>query len=220
MYAQKSLKIVGFQGEYVPNTFFQQEVHKNSLGIIFPGFRYSCSMPLLYYTTEQLLSSQYDVLQVEYAYSQRKDFSSMDPQQRNQIIRSDAIAAFKAGRQQGLYKNILIVGKSIGTIAMGHLLSHEHLGKDTKFIWLTPLLANESLRRQIRLQRPQSLFIAGTGDQHYHAQHFADMVSLTNAKSLLVEEANHSLAFIDNIEKSIVTLGKVIKAISSFIDET
>ena len=154
MYTEKSLSIFGVEDKQVPNTFFKQKREVAHLAIIFPGLRYNCNMPLLYYTTEILLTTRYDVLQVEYDYSQRKDFLTLGPKERTRVLSAEALAAYYTAIEQQAYEKLLLVGKSLGTLAMGHILSQDVGKQDVSCIWLTPLLSSNHLRQQIRVSKP------------------------------------------------------------------
>lgn len=219
MDTEKSLSIFGLEDQQVPNTFFQQKRETAHLAIIFPGLRYNCSMPLLYYTTELLIRTRFDVLQVEYDYSQRKDFLTMGSKERTRVISADALAAYRTAIEQRVNEKLLLVGKSLGTLAMGHLLSQDVRKQAVRCIWLTPLFSSDHLRQQIRVSKPHSLFVAGTGDRHHIPDRFDEAVNVTKGKRLVLSGADHSLEFPNDVERSIVALGETIEAIRSFLAE-
>ena len=51
------------------------------------------------------------------------------------------------------YERVVLIGKSLGTLAMGHLLTMADPPPNVGAVWLTPLLSNERLRQQISAVR-------------------------------------------------------------------
>ncbi|MER3459557.1 MAG: hypothetical protein C4309_13855, partial [Chloroflexota bacterium] len=84
-----TLQISGYQGEPVPNTFFQHGGATDHIAIVLPGVRYTCPMPLLYYPTRLLLSMGADVLWVEYTYDQRPGFWALSEAERERWFITD-----------------------------------------------------------------------------------------------------------------------------------
>jgi hypothetical protein len=213
-----SLLIKGYNSEPVPNTFFQQEEETGHSAIIFPGLGYTAHMPLLFYSRELMLSLKAEVLAVEYNYNS-SDFLALDGRERMRRLFTDIQAAYEALLKQRAYKQITFIGKSLGTRAMGHLLTNEPLPATIKAMWLTPLLKDARLREQMKQSRGRSLFISGTADPHYDAEYMKEVQEATKGHVVLVEEGDHSLNIKDNVTKSIQELAKVIDSIKTFITE-
>jgi len=92
------------------------------------------------------------------------------------------------------YGKITIVGKSVGTRAMGHLVTQEGSLKHAKSIWLTPVLKSEGLREQIKSWGRPSLFIIGSADPHYRLDYLEDIRGTTGREILVIKE------FLNNFE--------------------
>jgi hypothetical protein len=212
-----SLSIEGYRKELVPNTFFRQEEETGHGAIIFPGWGYTCQMPLLFYSRELLLSLKADVLAVEYEYNIRQDFLALENRERMQWMFNDVKAACQALLKQWPYKQVTFIGKSLGTRAMGHLLTNDLLPVSVNAVWLTPLLKDSRLVDQMKRFSGRSLFISGTADPHYESAHMKEVQEATKGRVLLVEEGDHSLSIKDDIIRSIHELEKVIDTIKSFI---
>jgi hypothetical protein len=133
-----SLNILGYKNEPVPNTLITQSRPTRHLGIILPGYRHSVDRPDLHYAARILLEQCADVLRVEYAYA-RSDFMKQPEAEQDQWISSDVVAACDAALSDRSYEKITFVGKSLGTIAMGHLLADSRF-QNTTCVWSTPLL--------------------------------------------------------------------------------
>lgn len=214
----KTLKIAGYRGELVPNTFFHQNGEADHLAMLFPGIGYTCQMPLLYYQTGLFLwSLGADVLWVEYAYN-RADFQSMPDSEQKDGFSADVTASCKAGLEQRTYPKVTLSGKSLGTLALGHLLTTEPALSHAQAIWLTPLLNDKKLREEIMKARQRSLLVIGTKDAHYDAAHLEEMKTLPHVRIVVLEEANHSLEVEGDVSKSIRLMDRVIQEIERFIE--
>jgi len=216
MYSVDNLEISGYQNELVPNTFFRQDEEASHLAILLPGWEYTCQMPLLYYPARLLLAMGTDVLQVEYIYNLRADFQALPGSEQQQWLFSDASAATSTALAQRNYKRVTLIGKSIGTVAMGHLLTTEPRLKEAKAVWLTPLLKNEKLRTQIQQYGQHSLFVIGTADPHYNPTHLDEVKQATKGEAVVIEGADHSLEIKGEIIKSLKAIEQVIDAIKAF----
>jgi len=211
------LKIAGYRGELVPNTFFHQNRETAHLAILFPGIGYTCQMPLLYYQTRLFLwSLGADVLWVEYAYN-RADFQSMPDGEQKNWFSADVTVSCKAGLEQRAYSKVTLSGKSLGTLALGHLLTSEPALSHAQAIWLTPLLKDEKLRGEIMKARQRSLLIIGTKDAHYDAAYLEEMKILPHLRTLVLEGADHSLEIEGNLPNSIRLMEQVIQEIQRFV---
>jgi hypothetical protein len=64
-----------------------------------------------------------DVLCVEYDYYCKPAFRQASGAERDRWLFADATAALEAGLAQRTYEQIVLVGKSLDTLAMGHLIT-------------------------------------------------------------------------------------------------
>jgi len=211
-----SLSIKGCNSDPVPNTFFRQDGETEHAAIVFPGLGYTAQMPLLFYSRELLLSLKADVLTVDYDYNGR-NFPALDGRERMRILYADVQPAYQALMSQRKYRRITFIGKSLGTRAMGYLLSNESLPSNVKAVWLTPLLKDVKLMAQMKQFNGPSLFISGASDPHYDSESMKEVQEATHGKVLLVEGGDHSLNIKDDIIRSIRELQRVIDGIKVFI---
>jgi len=216
-YAVASLEIHGYRDERVPNTFFRQQESSDSIAIVLPGFAYTCDMPLLYYPVLSMLDAGADVLQVEYAYNHREGYRRLTDDERAQLLFTDATAACDAALQQYLYASVTLIGKSIGTRAMGHLLSTNARLTHARAIWLTPLLRNAQLRTQMSGGEWSSLFIIGTTDPHYDATLLAEVQGATKGHAVVIEGADHSLEIAGDVLASLDAVTRMVRTFKEFL---
>jgi hypothetical protein len=207
-----TLELTGQHNAPIPNTYFRQPEPATELAIVFPGLRYTCDMPLLYYTTRLLVKRGADVLQLHTDYN-RPDFESASPIARAQWIGSDALVSLQAGQSQQSYERVVLVGKSIGTLAMGFLLAGG-AALQAATIWLTPLLHQPLLVQAACLCSGPALFAVGEADGTYDANAIRQIQQATRAQVVVLADANHSLEVPGDLERSIQHLATVMGAIT------
>lgn len=211
----RSLDIVGYKGKQVPNTFITHAEEVKHLGIILPGYRYAADMPPLHYVGRVLLEQGADLLRVDYSYY-HTDFMQQPQDEQSQWISSDVLAACEIGIAHRSYEKITLVGKSLGTLAMGHLLS-DHRFEEATCVWLTPILSAQWLCSRIEQLRPRSLFVIGTADQFYDPDILNDLRQVTQGQALVLEGVDHSLEIPGDIPKSLAVLSQIIDATRAFL---
>jgi hypothetical protein len=212
-----SLDAVGYKDQPVPNTLIAQSTPSRHLGIVLPGYRYSAEMAPLYYAGCILLNQGADLLRIEYAYY-RTDFLKQPESEQDKRISNDVFATCRAALFQRSYEKITLVGKSLGTIAMGHLLA-DPLFQVATCIWLTPLLTIEWLRSRIEEARPRSLFVMGTADRFYKPEILKGLEHITGGRSVVLEGVNHALEMPGDIPASLKVLNQIVQALQEFLKE-
>jgi hypothetical protein len=219
MYTFETLDISGYGESPLPHTFFRQEIEANHLAILLPGVGYTVRMPLLYYPTLELLAIGADVLRVETVYVKQPVFDRLSPPEKARWVFTDAARAYNAALVQRPYRQITLVGKSLGTLAMGYLFSTETELAEAQAIWLTPLLGNDLLRSQIQQAKPRSLFAVGTADPHYNATYLAEMGAATAGDTVAIDGGNHSLEIEGDVMASLRAIERVMRAIQTFLGD-
>ena len=217
MYTTETLDIRGYRDEPVPHTFFRQEAEADHLALVFPGWGYTAHMPLLYYPVEALLQGGTDVLQLEYAHSRREDFKAAPEAEQSRRLFADVTAAYQAGLARPAYRQITLVGKSLGTLAMAHLLAQAASRPPTQAIWLTPLLHDDYLIGAIQQWRGRSLFVIGTADPYYDATRLSAIQAATKGETVVVGGADHSLEIPGDVLQSIHVLEHIMHAVQAFL---
>jgi hypothetical protein len=215
MFESFSLTIKGYENHPVPNTFFRQEESVHKLAVILPGYNPPLIRPPLYYISEYLLSNNTDLLQVEHEY-----YKAEYPFNSEKVILerlfSDVTAACETTLTQREYSHITIIGKSLGTMAMAHLLDDIRF-REASCVWLTPLLTKEYLRSQITRYKPDSLFVIGTADRFYDEGYLSEMAEVTGGECMVIENVNHNLGIESDIQSSIAVLSQIVTRVTDFI---
>lgn len=210
-----SLDIPGYRGQPVPNTFYRQEKETKRLGLVFPGFRYSPDRAELYYGARILLEKGADVLRAEYAYYE-SEYVRLSDQEQYDWLTADASAVGQAALAQGTYTRITLLGKSLGTLAMAHLLDDPRFESAT-CVWYTPILTDEELVRRIEQVKPRSLFIVGTADGYYKPDILMRLIEATRGHLTMVDGANHGLELPGDIPGSLNALQQIVKDLQDFL---
>jgi len=116
-----SLSITASGGQPLANSFLQGEPPGRCLAVMLPGIRYTADMPLLYYTTQVLQYHGVDVLQLHPDYD-TPAFQKAPVKERLSRMTHDTRAGLEAGLAAGSYRQVVLAGKSIGTLSMALLL--------------------------------------------------------------------------------------------------
>ncbi len=197
---------------YIPFKLYKQERKSNSLTIMLPGAGYTTQAPLLHYTTAIMLNKRSDVLLVNYTYSQ-EELSSISEEE----LTSDVQAVIDSILHNHDYTDFTIVAKSIGTIALSHILKNPDF-HSAKAIWLTPLLQRNNVYLALLHNKNVALCIIGDQDPCYIPEKFEEIKKNARLQPSLIEGVNHSLEFTSDILHSIEVLKDVMFKIEEFYD--
>ena len=219
MYSFKTLEIAGYRNGPVPNTFLRQDEAAREIAIVLPGVGYTCHMPLLYYPSQVLLALGMDVLWVEYNYIRRPDYRALSDAEQKQWLFADVTAACQAALAQRSYQQVTLVGKSLGTVAMSHLLATDARFAQSRRVWLTPVLRNDEVLAQIRHSGPRALVAIGTADPFYDPAYLGDLQAAAKSKVVVVDGADHGLEIAGNVWQSLQILERVTRAIQAFVSK-
>jgi predicted alpha/beta-hydrolase family hydrolase len=217
MATSTTLTIQGYRDETVPNRFLRPEGPIDRLAVLLPGFGYTLDMPLFYYAGNLLLERGWDVLRVEYSYNTRPEFQTLPEPERGQWLLADTMAAWRAALDQRTYERVVLIGKSLGTLAMGHLLTMSDPPPDVGAVWLTPLLGRERLRQQILQYGGPSLFVIGTADPHFDPVVLEKMQVATTGEAVVVRNADHGIDIPGDPIASVRAVERVVEALGRFL---
>lgn len=212
MLINKDLELFGFRNEPVPHKFHQWEEETRHVAIVFPGMGYTADMPLLYYPSRLLLEAGADLLTVDYAYN-RPDFTALSGPGREQWLFADVSAACRAALAQRPYQRVTLIGKSLGTLAMAHLLATEPGLEGARTVWLTPLLSNDRVWTELRRAGRPAVVAIGTADRFYDATRIAEARATPDVDAVVIDGADHSLELRGDVLGSLAALERVLRAV-------
>jgi hypothetical protein len=217
MYSLQKRDIRGYQQELVPHTFIRQQEETTHVALVFAGGGNNCQHPTLYYPTREVLSRGADTLLIDYCL--RPTFSTYSEDEIMACITADSLAASQAVWGERAYDRVTLIGKSLGTLAMAYLLGTIPPGLQVQAIWLTPLLTDPKLGRQIRDLHPRSLFIMGTEDPWYDAGELTDLAQVTHGETLVIPGAGHLLEVPEGTVASLQVMEQVMRMLQTFLEE-
>ncbi len=218
MFTPERRNIAGYRNEPVPHTFYRQQEATTQIALVLAGGGINCQHPTLYYPTLELLSRGADALLID--YSLRPAFSTYTQEEVMACVAADTLAASQAMWKERAYERVTLIGKSLGTLAMGSLLEAIPSELQTQAIWLTPLLSHPSLGKRIRQRPVRSLFIIGTADPWYDADELTALAQVTGGETLVIPEAGHLLEVPDGPIASLQVMERVVRAIQEFLAHT
>ena len=219
MVHMKKLNILGYQGKKVSNVFFEQQTDQHKAALLFPGWGYTVEMPAMFYTSSLLAEQGYDVLQVAYTYNRNEDYLALSEAEQHQWFFADIEAAYEKMLSYRENSEMILVGKSMGTLALNHLLNKYSIPESWKLVWLTPLIANKDMRRNIAGFKGKSLIVIGTADQHYHIEGLQEVKDLPQIEIFEIENADHGLQFDKDTLSSLVLMEKILARVKKFIED-
>ena len=180
------------------------------LAALFPGVGYHCDKPLLYYSAKLAKAAGYDVLPVPYAgFPERVRGDSEKLRACMDIARSQAEALLSTV-SWAEYREILFIGKSIGTVVASRYAWERALA--ARSVLLTPLADT------FRYVRGSAIAFHGTADPWADTGAIVGACRERGVPLCLTEGANHSLETGDAL-RDVRILGETMEKIESFIRE-
>ena len=213
----KYLKIQGYLKNDVPNAFWPHPRPTGRLAISFPGFGYTADMPVLYYPAFLARDRGFDLLQLKTNYSTNAAYQQATGQEQLEWIMADARASLQAGLAQGNYPQLLLIGKSLGTIAISRLIDDLAEFPRLKILWLTPVLTDPIVTRVLLEHEIPGLVVIGKSDPYYDPNRIREMESKAYLKLCVYDSANHSLEIPGDMPGSIRILADFILSLDTFI---
>lgn len=189
--------------------------HRQKICFVFPGNNYSVDMPLLYYSTKLLLDNEFEVVHTYYSYG--SEIETYDELKQKMV--EDISPILLGILQEKSYREILLLGKSIGTVPIVEEFTRMEELENSKAVLLTPLLNYKSFIEKLMNTGQKSLIVIGNSDYHYEQ----DKIKMLKEKMLktemtIIEGANHSLEIESgNTFKNLEILSTVLKQIEKLI---
>lgn len=215
MYSFETLNIAGHRDQPVANTLLRQE-QADRIAIVLPGVGYACQMPLLYYATQVALALSMDVLWVEYNYIRIPAYRALSDAGQKQWLFDDVTAACRAALDRRSYGDVALIGKSLGTVAMSHLMASDARLARSRDVWLTPVLRNELVRTRLK-ERRNALVVLGTADPYFDRDYLTEIRAVASNSVVVAEGADHSMEIPGDVLKSLGVLDSVTRAVQDFL---
>lgn len=219
MYSTESWKIFGYLNKFIPNIFYLNQTNNNRISVIFPGFGYSSEAPLLFYLKELIYQMGYDVLSVDYAYNKNNEFLQSDETTQDKWFQKDVEAVYAEVCQHKQYKSLVLIGKSLGTTALLHLVNTGLQHSRVCFIWITPGTSHSVIAKTVSVLKNRSLIITGSKDPYYDPKDYELIKSNLDADVKIFENAGHILEIENDIGASIDNVKRCISEVYSFLSK-
>lgn len=210
----ESIEINGYGGESVPNEFFRQPGGSSSLAVILPGVGYTSAMPLLYYAGRLLIERGCDVLILNYDY--RSLVRRASRQELEERLYTDTLHSLSAAYGQRAHTSVLLIGKSLGTMAMAHLLESRRWPIAAS-VWLTPILSGENVRQELTRMSERSFVAIGTDDGEYDEPLLQELEQRHGVDVCTIERAEHSIDIDGDVAGSVAAVRNVMQRLQSFL---
>lgn len=190
--------------------------NSETLVIVLPGLGYTLEKSLLDYSKQLVLDLKLDYLGVEYGFQiSREKFNKSDENDIRELFLESLDIIFSALElRKYKYKNIVFIGKSLGTVLQNKLRKEveKRFEVNIKNIYLTPI--NETLE-ELDLN---GLVITGANDSLISLDNL-EKIKLEKIKIIEIDGAGHSLCIKGNVIESIRALEIIINNIKEYIEK-
>ncbi|WP_338586405.1 alpha/beta hydrolase [Clostridium baratii] len=180
----------------------------DTLAVILPGIGYTIDRVTLEYSSELALKLGFDLLKVEYGFQvARKEFNV---EKEFDIIVEETLEIVENALSEN-YKNIVIIGKSIGTCVQ-NLLNDRIEGYNIENIYISPI--NKTVEMGIK---ENSLVITGTKDPLLSKENLEKIKDISGADLVTIKDGNHALNIENDPIKSLRSQTEVIEFMEGFL---
>ncbi|MBT9831924.1 alpha/beta fold hydrolase [Clostridium baratii] len=180
----------------------------DTLAVILPGIGYTIDRVTLEYSSELALKLGFDLLKVEYGFQvARKEFNV---EKEFDIIVEETLEIVENALSEN-YKNIVIIGKSIGTCVQ-NLLNDRIEGYNIENIYISPI--NKTVEMGIK---ENSLVITGTKDPLLSKENLEKIKDISGADLVTIKDGNHALNIEKDPIKSLRSQTEVIEFMEGFL---
>lgn len=180
------------------------------LAVFFPGIGYTVDKPLLYFSRKLAADAGFEILLLPYTGFPQKvkgDRSKMEESWRIALSQSREMLS---GILLSDFKEILFVGKSIGTAVAAEIASQSPAQDRIRFVLYTPL------EETFAFPLGDALAFTGTADPWVRAGLIPELCHERKIPCHVVSDANHSLETGD-IPEDLDNLKKIMKKTDRFI---
>ena len=180
----------------------------DTLAVILPGIGYTIDRVTLEYSSELALKLGFDLLKVEYGFQvARKEFNV---EKEFDIIVEETLEIVENALSEN-YKNIVIIGKSIGTCVQ-NLLNDRIEGYNIENIYISPI--NKTVEMGIK---ENSLVITGTKDPLISKENLEKIKDISGSDLVTIKDGNHALNIEKDPIKSLRSQTEVIEFMEGFL---
>lgn len=184
------------------------EKNSDTLCIVLPGIAYLIDRSYLDYSKQMASELGFDVLSLEYGFQINR--TTFDVPTEFDIMANETIKTIDISINKD-YKNIIIIGKSIGTCVQNVLNAH-FKNKKIKNIYISPI--DKTAENGVH---ENSLVITGSADPLLSSENLEKIKATSGVKLINIENANHALDIPGDVLKTVQVLLDIIKAEKEFL---
>ena len=173
------------------------------LAVFFPGIGYTIDKPLLHYSRRLAEKHSFEICLLPYSGFPKKVKGDKGKMQESYKIALKQAKEMLSDINFEDYDDILLVGKSIGTIVAAKLASKSSFRDRIRFIYYTPLEETFSFPIQ------NAIVFTGSADPWVEVGRIPALCKESGIPCHVIPDANHSLETADP-EQDILTLQKIM----------
>lgn len=178
----------------------------DTLAVILPGIGYTLDRVTLEYSSKLALELGFDVLKIEYGFQVGR--GEFHPDVEFNIIAEESFKLLKS-TLRNKYRNIVFIGKSIGTCVQ-NVLNKNVKGYNITNIYISPI--NKTVQMGIE---KNSLVFTGSSDPLLSKENLQKIEEINGVKLINIDNANHAL----NIEGDAIKSLEVQLSVIEFMKE-
>ena len=178
----------------------------DTLAVILPGIGYTLDRVTLEYSSKLALELGFDVLKIEYGFQVGR--GEFHPDVEFNIIAEESFKLLKS-TLRSKYRNIVFIGKSIGTCVQ-NVLNKNVKGYNITNIYISPI--NKTVQMGIE---KNSLVFTGNSDPLLSKENLQKIEEINGVKLINIDNANHAL----NIEGDAIKSLEVQLSVIEFMKE-
>ncbi len=162
--------------------------------VLLPGFAYSAEAPLLFYLKLVFIKRRWDVLAIDYRYSEHDAFLALGDEDKDDFLRREHQKIGKYVVDTLDCDHLLLIGKSLGTTALFTMLSEAEVrgaAQRVGYVLLTPTERQRELLDILIADDAPTLMAIGDRDPYYDRSLVGALQKARNGRVFVVENAGH-----------------------------
>jgi pimeloyl-ACP methyl ester carboxylesterase len=189
--------LTGVGGRQIAGVRWQPGKHASDrLAVCLPGLSYPSEGPLTFYMKLAFVAAGWDWWSIDYRYLEDDAFTRLDWPQRNRYLREEAVAIGEYVKRTANHRQIVLVGKSLGTIMVDTLMHAETFrtgGPRMGYVILTPTDVQGSVLDSLAESGEPALLVIGNRDRFFDPDLERRAAAMQNVRQLVIPGAGHVL---------------------------
>lgn len=210
-----SIALTGSKDHHFSIEVSEENAGASRMALLLPGVGYRLENPIFYFARQLLIDQGYTVAGANYAYDKVEGFRDFEFDEIMRILADDAAIIGEAIADLPDHDELLVVGKSLGTVLMANMLKQGLLLK-AHLAWLTPSSKVEAVADQIMANAQKSFVCIGTADKGYDEKKYAEFAQ-AGATVSLVKDLAHVLECDNDVPKNILGHHQMIMDLQNWL---